>query len=77
MKPPMNTGKSKMEFLPDEIKSSIHDWLGSETAEVLQAWESDGTWYCVCLLEGVVYCLRLFTIGGQWKLSQDSVHEIA
>ena len=34
-------------------------------------WEQDGTYFVVCFAVDSLYFIRVFSVGGSWRLSQD------
>lgn len=67
----MTTATSTM---PKAVADKVDQWLG--VYDLLQVWEQDGTYFIVAKTDGTLYLLRLFSLGGEYVLSQDSMYTL-
>jgi len=61
----------KAKYPPDEIRLLVNQWLGVSNDCITHWWEQDGTYFIVSFVVDAFFFLRVFSVGGSWRLSCD------
>ncbi len=63
--------------LPQNVKALAIDWAGPNPL-LMQTWnDGEGTYFIVARdTQGMIRCLRVFTVGGKLYCSVDSEHQM-
>lgn len=60
--------------MPDAVKDKVYKWAGVH--DLLHFWERDETYFIIIKANNGIYFLRLFSLGGEYVPSQDSMYTL-